>query len=92
MARTTKSKAQTEDGTEVEMLQVIFVRSFPETFRRAGHVFTREGHGLCVADLTDEQLAAIEGEPMLSVQYSEVPVRDDAKGSANSADDPQGGV
>lgn len=55
------------------MVDGIFVRSLPERFRRAGFDFNREGFGLILADLTKEQLKAIESEPMLSVQYVEIP-------------------
>ncbi len=53
-------------------IKAIFVRSFPETFRRAGFVFTREGHGISLDLLTKEQLAAIEAEPMLHVEHCEI--------------------
>lgn len=56
-----------------KLVDGIFVRSLSERFCRAGFTFTREGLGLLLADLSKEQLAAIEGEPMLSIQYVEVP-------------------
>lgn len=76
------------------MVDGIFVRSLPERFRRAGFDFNREGFGLILADLTKEQLKAIEGEPMLSVQYVEIPAKaaDDAALAALAADEENGGA
>lgn len=34
--------------------------------RRAGHAFGKSPVEICVADLTDEQLAAIKGDPQLA--------------------------
>lgn len=81
MARTTTAtKKAANPGAEPTMLDGIYVRSLPDVFRRAGHTFTREGHGLLVKDLTEEQLKAIREEPMLSVQECEIPAtaEDDA--------------
>lgn len=77
---TTGSKKATKASTDPKMLDGIYVRSLPDVFRRAGHTFTREGHGLLVKDLTEEQLKAIREEPMLSVQECEIPAtaEDDA--------------
>lgn len=98
---TTKAAAAAKPAAKraaPKLLDSIFVRSLPEQFRRAGFTFTREGVGLLLADLSKAQLAAIEGEPMLSVQYTEVPateaddqlladkaVPDGAKDGANGA-------
>ena len=81
MTRTaTTAKKAAKASTDPNMLEGIYVRSLPDTFRRAGHTFTREGHGLLVKDLTEEQLKAIREEPMLSVQECEIPAtaEDDA--------------
>lgn len=77
-----------------QMLDGIFVRSLPERFRRAGFDFSREGYGLILADLTPEQLKAIEEEPMLSVQYVEIPATaaDDAALADLVADEENGGA
>lgn len=77
-----------------QMVDGIFVRSLPERFRRAGFDFNREGFGLILADLTKEQLKAIEGEPMLSVQRVEIPATavDDAALAALAADEESGGA
>ncbi|MDT4802759.1 hypothetical protein FQZ97_354880 [compost metagenome] len=68
-----KPEKKTSKGGEPNLLQGIFVRSFPEIFRRAGHTFTREGHGLLLRDLTEAQLAAIVAEPMLRIERAEFP-------------------
>lgn len=50
----------------------IIVKSAPETFRRAGIAFNREGVVLDTADLSKEQLAAIKAEPnLVSADYTE---------------------
>lgn len=43
------------------------IKSKPESFRRAGIVFTREGVIVDTAQLTDEQIDALENEPNLVV-------------------------
>lgn len=65
-------------GGEAGLLEGIFVRSLPETFRRAGFTFTREGHGLLLENLTQAQLDAIEAEPLLSVTYAQYPATAEA--------------
>ena len=91
----TKPAAKPADGKEPTLLPGIYVRSIPEVFRRAGHVFTREGHGLLLDNLTEEQLKAIREEPLLAVQECEFPAtaEDDAQlqqqaESVTSANDP----
>ncbi|WP_447588651.1 HI1506-related protein [Aquipseudomonas campi] len=90
-----KPAAKKSTGPGAEVLPAIYVRSLPETFRRAGHVFTREGHGLLLDDLSKEQLKAIREEPMLSVQECEIPANteDDEllQQQANSGADSTGG-
>lgn len=49
------------------MSKKIIVKSVSEGFRRAGHAFTRDGVVLDTADLTAEQLEAIQAERMLVV-------------------------
>lgn len=78
MADTSKTKANkaapaAAKAGEPKMLDGIFVRSLAPRFRRAGFEFTREGYGLLLADLSEEQLKAIEGEPLLSVERIEIP-------------------
>lgn len=64
--------------TETELLDGIFVRSLPPTFRRAGFTFTREGCGLLLANLSQQQLDAIEAEPLLSVTQAQFPATPEA--------------
>lgn len=75
IAKTRASKAAraAAESGEPKMLDGIFVRSLAPSFRRAGFEFTREGFGLLLADLSKEQLKAIESEPLLSVQFVEIP-------------------
>lgn len=74
------AKKPAAKGAEPELLDGIFVRSLPATFRRAGFTFTREGSGLLLADLSPQQLDAIEAEPLLSVTHAQFP--DTAKADA----------
>lgn len=64
--------------TDTELLDGIFVRSLPPTFRRAGFTFTREGCGLLLANLSQQQLDAIEAEPLLSVTQAQFPATPEA--------------
>lgn len=73
-----QGKADGQDVLVVDTVPGIFVRSFNDTFRRAGLVFTREGHGLLVADLTETQLKALVDEPMLNVQFCDFPASEEA--------------
>lgn len=72
------TKKAVVSNTDAELLDGIFVRSLPDTFRRAGFTFTREGHGLLLANLTQQQLDAIEAEPLLSVTYAQFPATAEA--------------
>ena len=62
----------------IELLDGFFVGSLPATFRRAGFTFTREGSGLLLADLSPQQLDAIEAEPLLSVTHAQFPATAEA--------------
>jgi hypothetical protein len=78
MATTTKATANkaaraAAGSDEPKLLDGIFVRSLAPRFRRAGFEFTREGYRLLLADLSEEQLKAIEVEPLLSVERIEIP-------------------
>ena len=83
MAGNTDPKAK---AAKPEMVEAIFVRSHPPTFRRAGFEFNSKGYGLRLSDLSDEQLTAIMSEPMLSAQLGEIPASeaDDALLSAQA--------
>ncbi|VXD04180.1 HI1506-related protein [Pseudomonas sp. 9Ag] len=77
-AKAAAKKAAVNQGAEAELLDGIFVRSLPPTFRRAGFTFTREGSGLLLENLTQAQLDAIEAEPMLSVTQAQFPATAEA--------------
>jgi hypothetical protein len=72
------AKKPVAKGDEPELLDGIYVRSLPPTFRRAGFTFTREGCGLLLANLSQEQLDAIEAEPLLSVTQAQFPATAEA--------------
>lgn len=72
------AKKPAAKGAELGLLDGIFVRSLPDTFRRAGFTFTREGSGLLLADLSPQQLDAIEAEPLLSVTHAQFPATAEA--------------
>lgn len=48
------------------------VSSRPETFRRAGLVFTRLAQDVPLSELTKEQIKAIREEPLLAVADIEI--------------------
>uniref|UniRef100_A0A6H1ZEH8 Mu-like prophage FluMu N-terminal domain-containing protein n=1 Tax=viral metagenome TaxID=1070528 RepID=A0A6H1ZEH8_9ZZZZ len=77
-AKAAAKKAVANQGAETELLDGIFVRSLPPTFRRAGFTFTRDGFGLLLENLTQAQLDAIEAEPMLSVTQAQFPATAEA--------------
>lgn len=77
-AKAAAKKAVVNKGAEPELLDGIFVRSLPPTFRRAGFTFTRDGFGLLLENLTQAQLDAIEAEPMLSVTQAQFPATAEA--------------
>lgn len=72
------AKKPAADAAGAELLDGIFVRSLPPTFRRAGFTFTREGVGLLLANLSPQQLDAIEAEPLLSVTQAQFPATEEA--------------
>lgn len=76
--KATPAKIVVVSGAESGLLDGIFVRSLPPTFRRAGFTFTREGSGLLLENLTQAQLDAIEAEPMLSVTQAQFPATAEA--------------
>lgn len=47
----------------------VWIRSVPESFRRCGYRFTREGLGIALSALTDEQVQALQDEPNLVVEF-----------------------
>lgn len=54
-----------DNGELGEQMEVIFVRSRPKHFYRAGIKFTEKGHGIAIDTLSENQLLAIMTEPQL---------------------------
>lgn len=52
---------------------IVFAKA--DKFRRGGHVFDRAETTLLLADLTDEQIKQIKGEPLLAVTEVEIEVQ-----------------
>lgn len=53
-----------------DVVEGVWVRSVPETFRRAGFRFDRHGVGIALDSLTDEQLDQLVEEPNLVVEFT----------------------
>lgn len=68
-------------GTSTQAIKVIPKRA---GFRRAGYAFPQEGLTIRLSELTDEQLAQLENEPMLVVVPVEV--EEPATADAGQAD------
>lgn len=70
--------AKTADKKNVPaMCDALFVKSRGASFRRAGWNFNREGHGIALTLLSDEQIALLENEPNLIVERCQVPLDED---------------
>lgn len=63
-------------GDDLEEIEALFIRSVPESFRRAGYRFTREGHGIALDLLSDEQIEALVNDPNLVVEHCWFPRKD----------------
>ncbi|WP_334180834.1 HI1506-related protein [Pseudomonas nitroreducens] len=64
-------------ASEDEEVEALFIRAVPEQgFRRCGHRFTREGHGIAVSLLSDEQIDALYADPNLVVEHCSFPLKD----------------
>lgn len=55
-----------DDGRDYEG---VYIRSVSERRCRAGLCFDQEGQGFAKGVLTDEQLAALEADPLLNVEH-----------------------
>lgn len=69
-AKNSKSKTTTT--------KVLFVRSRPDQFYRAGMKFTRDGVQLDPADLSEDAIKALLDEPMLIVEKRTVQVEQES--------------
>ncbi|WP_176707266.1 hypothetical protein [Pseudomonas sp. AU12215] len=64
-------------ASEDEEVEALFIRAVPEQgFRRCGHRFTREGHGIALSLLSDEQIEALVSDPNLVVEHCSFPLKD----------------
>ncbi|WP_325438043.1 hypothetical protein [Pseudomonas nitroreducens] len=64
-------------ASEDEEVDALFIRAVPEQgFRRCGHRFTREGHGIALSLLSDEQIEALVTDPNLVVEQCSFPLKD----------------
>lgn len=70
---TLKANATSSDATSAkrESIAGLEVQSKQAGFRRAGRAWPSEATFVALAELTDEQIAALEAEPMLSVKRVE---------------------
>ncbi|WP_435609911.1 hypothetical protein [Pseudomonas knackmussii] len=56
-------------GSDDEV-EALFIRAVPARgFRRCGHRFTREGHGIALSALTDDEIDALCSDPNLVVEH-----------------------
>lgn len=69
-----------------EEITALFIRTRKTILkrRRCGHVFTPEGHGIALAALSADQIAAFESDPTLIVEECTVPAQ-----SADNDEDAQ---
>lgn len=62
------------DGPEVTALDdaipALWIRSVPSTFRRCGFAFTREGIGIAMDALDEDQIERLVNEPNLVVEHT----------------------
>ncbi|MBB3231708.1 HI1506-related protein [Halomonas stenophila] len=65
-------------------IPAVFVRTRKRygSRRRAGFRFTREGHGIALSALTDEQLEQLHADPTLEVEECTFPAEDDGEPEA----------
>ncbi|WP_374439129.1 hypothetical protein [Pseudomonas panipatensis] len=63
-------------GSDDEV-EALFIRAVPaQGFRRCGHRFTREGHGIALSLLSDEEIDALCSDPNLVVEHCSFPLKD----------------
>ncbi|PKM31999.1 MAG: hypothetical protein CVV07_01075 [Gammaproteobacteria bacterium HGW-Gammaproteobacteria-11] len=56
---------------EGNVVDGLWIRSVPESFRRCGFRFTREGYGIALSALTDAQVEQLMADPNLVVKRGE---------------------
>jgi len=69
-AKSTKAKtpAVTKPIAKAKAAEVLFIQSKGERFRRCGREFNKNGEGIPLDSLTEEEIATLESEPQLSCQ------------------------
>ncbi|MDZ7888533.1 MAG: hypothetical protein U5M72_04425 [Pseudomonas sp.] len=87
------AKAPVKKALPGDIVPAITVRSIPESFWRARRQFTQELQTIPLSELSEEDLAEIEAEPLLAVQRTEVEVPAALTDTGSGANDPanQGG-
>lgn len=60
------------------MRDALFVRSIPASFRRCGFSFDRDGMGIALDLLNEEQLEILENDPDLVAERCQFPADEDA--------------
>lgn len=56
------------DVANKEKVPALWIRSVPESFMRCGRRFTREGYGIALDVLTEEEIQRLKDEPNLVVE------------------------
>ncbi|MEW4983073.1 MAG: hypothetical protein AB1Y26_07560 [Cycloclasticus sp.] len=56
------------EAPEAKEVDVLFIQSKGERFRRCGREFNKNGEGIPLDSLTEEEIATLESEPQLSCQ------------------------
>lgn len=53
-----------------DAIPALWIRSVTPSFRRCGFTFTREGHGIALSALTEDQVEVLMNEPNLVVEHT----------------------
>lgn len=75
---------QEREAPGTEGIPAVFVRTRKRygSRRRAGHRFTRDGFGIALSALSDEQLAQLQADPALEVEECTFPTEPDGDDEA----------
>lgn len=69
-----KAAADKAAADKEKLKDGVFVRSVPESFRRCGYSFNRDGVGIALDLLTEDDLGILESEPNLIVERVQFPM------------------